>query len=177
MTKLNIFKEDIDLSKSLDKMVVNQNTDLFNKINEIALDESAPSISERNKKVITYFTAKPSKNTVDITGKRIAPPVSILMSGKNFKEKYMEHLESIIYNGQEELNPDMLIDVCLMWGYVRAGWKNIPVKLVGYNKKIVDIVFVLNLFYHKNRNIIDSIYTMIDGTLTKDIREPTKEGE
>lgn len=117
------------------------------------------------------FTPYKGKMVFSLEGVFVPTPV-VLLSGKNFQAKYLKQLEALIFNDEEEIDPDKLIHLIMLTSYVKMG--NLPIQIVcnKYPKHKDRIVSAMNEFFTKNYNVLSSMCDMF--TSTTSIAQPVE---
>lgn len=111
----------------------------------------------------TFFVNHQAKASFSIDRTIFEPSAIVRLSGKNFEAKYLAQLESYIYNGKDELEPDNLFAIIFIAGLLKEG--KFPLKLITGKHRIQlpKIINVFNTFFNKNYSVIMGIYTMFNG--------------
>ena len=115
--------------------------------------------------VFDMFTAKKKSLSIVLNDLTIFPNKLTLMSGKKFKDHYRKQLNSIIYNSNETMNVESLIEISVLWSYVHDGLHPVQLKVKGYKKKQAEMMEVLNDFFYLNKVIIGNIHRMLRDTI------------
>ena len=130
---------------------------IFEKIKESFLKEGVNN--DINK---TFFGCKDAKYTFMIEKTILAPNASILISSRNFEEKYLNQLESYIFTNKENIDIEKLTVLCYLFSYINKNMLPICVKSNQYKRLLPKITYTLNKFYNKNYSVIKSIYIMFN---------------
>lgn len=137
----------------------NGSSQMFNNIKDI-FAENAPKTPRKRE---VYFVNHNTKIQFSIDRTIFEPSAIVRLSGKNFEQKYLEQLESYIFNNQDELDPEKLFALIYIIGYIKEG--HFPIKLVTGKHRIQlpKIVNVFNTYFNKNRSVLFSMATMFNG--------------
>lgn len=120
-----------------------------------------PTIQPRSR--VNYFVTKKGKYVYDLNGTSLAPSKKTMLGGK-FKEKYRRQIENILFNGNDDIDPDNILPLLLLNEYINSGV--VPIRLVmrGYSKLLVSMVEVLNDYFNEHKAVVDGIYNMFKQT-------------
>lgn len=160
----------IQSKKHIDETV--NNDKLFNDIKDIFTN---PATKVKYK---VFFSINSGKLNINIDNTIFAPNSIVCLSGKSFNKKYMEQLESYIFNNKDELDQDKVYFIIYIFSFINK--KLTPIKITSnkYFSKISTIVSILNKFFNDNYSIIFSMYTMFNSLLDTHIENTqVKENE
>lgn len=118
--------------------------------------ESKPSAT-------TFFTTGKGKIVFTLDNTIFSPVPVVLLSGKQFEEKYLKQLEAFIFNNHEQLDPDKLINLIFLFDYIKKDIVPITITTGKHKKLLPRIVSGLNTFFTKNYSVIASIHVMFSG--------------
>lgn len=111
----------------------------------------------------TFFVSHNTKVHFGIDRTIFEPSAIVRLSGKSFEKKYLEQLESYIYNSKDELDPEKLFAFIYLVDVIKKG--QFPIKLVSGKHRIQlpKIIATFNTFFNKNYTVLTGISTMFNG--------------
>ena len=132
---------------------------MFTNIKEMFEAKANKPVTEKK----TYFVETHSKFHVGIDKTSLEPLPIVRLAGKNFETKYLEQLESYIYNSASELDPDNLYILIYLMGIIEQN--HFPLKLITgrHRHQLPRIVKTLNVFFNKNMTVLAGISKMFNG--------------
>lgn len=128
------------------------NKELFEKIKNIALTQGMIESKEK------YFSKK-GKITIVMNKFELRPSTRCLLNRKNFKEVYLQELESILFN--EKVEENKLIALMYLHSRLNKGFYPIGVKYNNFTSLENDIIFVLNKFFNKHKHLMNGMFNMM----------------
>jgi len=150
-------KEHLDDSNNTSTINLNNN-ELFNDIKDIFTNQKPQS------KVKIFFTQKKGAISFNIDNTIFTPNPMVCLNSKRFEDKYLQQLESYIFNNEDELNPDNLITLIYITDIIQKGLTPITIVTGKYRYLLPKIISVLNKYFRENYSVLFSIYTMFNGT-------------
>lgn len=152
----------------------NSMSDLFRNITDIYSEDKISQIEKTP--VFTTFT---SKYVYSLDGSGLEPTARTRLAGSKFEQRYLEQLESILFNNAETIDEVKLFALINLYGHIDQISKQNPnakIKLISsvYKNTIPQIVRTLNLFISKNKSVIQSSYRMFTGTFQSTPREASE---
>ena len=152
----------------------NSMSDLFRNITDIYSEDKISQV-----KKTPVFTMSVSKYVYSLDGSGLEPTAKTRLAGSKFEQRYLEQLESILFNNAETIDETKLFALINLYGHIEQISKQDPnakIKLISsvYKNTIPQIVRTLNLFIFKNKSVIQSSYRMFTGTFQQTPREAAK---
>jgi len=143
------------------------NDQLFKNIKDIF---TSPEAKPKTK---NFFTQGKGVTAFNIDNSIFSPTPVTCLAGKRFEDKYVQQLESYIFNNKDELDPDKLIALIYIVGIVHKGHTPITIVTGKYRHLLPKIIAGLNKYFAKNYSTLFSIYTMFNGmsTIQPEVKE------
>lgn len=171
MTKLYDKNEEVFFEETVKEDVKEVTQEVTDVITPHPLDDVLAKVktqfeenqSHQKAKKKPYFTSKKAKAVYDVSGTSLHPSKLTLVGGK-FDTKYKAQLENIVFSKNDSINPDTLLPLLVLVGYIRA--KAFPIRITcnGYSKLPHNLAQCLNEFFTENMPILEGIYEMFSNT-------------
>lgn len=130
------------------------------------LDLKLPIAPSLPSNVILFgVSMKHCKVGLEIDGTLLGPSPKTMLSFKNFEKRYLEQLEAYIYNHEDNLREDALLELLHLFRFIDM--KQYPIALISgrHRHKLPTIAKVLDQFVRKNYQVLSGIYTSFNSLM------------
>lgn len=106
------------------------------------------------------LTTKKNKHSVSLEHTSLSPSSLVLVSGKQFRQMYRKQLSQALTD-QSEKSVDVLLSLSATYDILRHAQTTVQLKSSRFNRRLPDIVAVLNEFFTDYAQILSSINQMV----------------
>lgn len=106
------------------------------------------------------LTTKKNKHSISLEHTSLSPSPLVLVSGKQFRQMYQKQLSQALTD-QSEKSVDVLLSLSTTYDMLRHAKTSVQLKSSRFNRRLPDIVAVLNEFFSDYAQILSSINQMV----------------